>query len=340
MLSFLDDYSGYNQIRMDPLDEEKMTFITADANFCYRVMPFGLKNIGTTYQRLMDRVFKQQIRLNIEVYMDDMVVKSQSIPQHVADLEEVFRELRKYDMHLNPKKCTFGVGGGKFLNFMITHRGIEAKPDKCTVILEMRNPANIQEVQNLNSRLATLSRFLLKLLEKEKPFYKLLKITEPFLWDETCEQAFLAFKTIATPLILSRPRPKAPLLLYLSVADESVSSALTQEEGKHQLPIYFTSRILHNVEKRYQIIEKVVLALTTSAPQLRPYFQSHQVVVKTNYLIKQVLRKLELAGRITAWPIELSELNIHYEPRGPMKTQFMEDFLAEFDGNDTTTPYW
>ena len=83
-----------------------------------------------------------------------------------------------------------------------------------------------------------------------------------------------------------------------------------------------------------------MLALTTSAPQLRPYFQSHQVVVKTNYLIKQVLRKLELAGRITAWPIELSEFNIHYEPRGPMKTQFMDDFLAEFDGNDTTTPYW
>ena len=73
-----------------------------------------------------------------------MVVKSQSIPQHVADLEEVFRELRKYDMHLNPKKCTFGVGGGKLLSFMITHQGIEAKPDKCTVILEMRNPANIQ----------------------------------------------------------------------------------------------------------------------------------------------------------------------------------------------------
>ena len=83
-----------------------------------------------------------------------------------------------------------------------------------------------------------------------KSFYELLKKNEPFLWDETCEQAFLAFKkTIATPLVLSRPRPGVPLLLYLSVVDEAVSSTLVQEEGKHQLPIFFTNRILHDAEK-------------------------------------------------------------------------------------------
>jgi len=137
---------AYNHIRMHSPEKEKTTFITEDANFCYKVMPFGLKNTGATYQRLMDRVFKQQIGQNIEVYVDDMVVKSQSIPQNMADLEEVFEELRKYNMRLNPKKCTFGVGSGKFLGFMITHRGIEANPNKCTIILEMRNPTNIQEV--------------------------------------------------------------------------------------------------------------------------------------------------------------------------------------------------
>ena len=91
---------------------------------------FGLKYAGATYQWLMDRVFKQQIRQKVEVYVDDMVVKSQSIPWHVADLEEVFKELRKYDMCLNLEKCTFGVGRGKFLSFMITHRRIEVDPDK------------------------------------------------------------------------------------------------------------------------------------------------------------------------------------------------------------------
>ena len=92
---------------MHPHDEEKTAFITEDANFCYRVMPFGLKNAGATYHRLMDRVFKKQIGWNVKVYVDDMVIKSHSMAQHVADLEEVFREIQKYDMRLNPKKGTF-----------------------------------------------------------------------------------------------------------------------------------------------------------------------------------------------------------------------------------------
>ena len=205
----------------------------------------------------------------------------------MADLEEVFGELRKYNMRLNPEKCTFGVGGGKFLGFMVTHRVIEANPNKYIAILEMHNPTNIQEVQRLNSTLASLSRFLPKLAEKVKPFYKLFKKTEPFSWDKTYEQALLAFKkTIVTSLVLSQPRLVAPLLLYFSVADKAVSSAFVQEEGKHHLPIYFTNRMLHDIKKRYQMIKKVALALITSARQLRPYFRSHQVVVKMNYPIK------------------------------------------------------
>ena len=122
-----------------------------------------------------------------------MVVKSQSIAQHVSDLEEVFEELREYDMRLNLQKCTFGAGGGKFLGFMITHRGIEANPNECNAILEMCSQTNDQEVQILNGRLASLSRFLLKFVEKVKLFYKLLKKIKPFLWDETYEQAFLPY---------------------------------------------------------------------------------------------------------------------------------------------------
>jgi len=230
----MDAYFGYNQIRMHTPDKEKTTFIIIDSNFCYMVMPFGQKNADASYQRLMERVSKQQIGQNVEVYLDDMVVKSQTIAQHVADLEEVFAELCKYDMHLDLEKCTFGVDEGKFLRFKITHRGIEANPDKCTSIVEMHSPTNVQEVHKLNGRLASLSRFLLKFSKKAKPFYKLLKKIVPFLWFETCEQAFLAFKkTIAAPPVLSQPTPGIPLLLYLSVTNEVVSSTLIQDEGNH-----------------------------------------------------------------------------------------------------------
>ena len=139
---------------------------------------------------------------------------------------------------------------------------------------------------------------------------------------------------------MSQPRPGAPLLMYLSVAGKAVSSVLIQEEGKHQHPVYFTSRMLHDAEKRYQMIENVALTLIISARQLRPYFQSHQLVVKTNYPMKQVLRKPELAGRMVAWFVELSEFDIHYEPHDLMKTQLIADFLVEFTWNDITTPNW
>ena len=123
-----------------------------------------------------------------------MVIKSHSIAQHVANLGEDFGELCKYNMCLNSEKCTFKVDGGKFLGFMITHRGIETNLNKCIAILEMQSPTNVQEVQKLNGTLASSSKFLPKLAEKEKSLYKLIKKTKPFLWDKTCEQAFLAFK--------------------------------------------------------------------------------------------------------------------------------------------------
>lgn len=174
-LSFLDAYSRYNQIRMYPQDEEKIAFMSNNANYCYRVMPFGLKNAGATYQRLMHKVFLEQIGRNMEVYMDDMVVKSSNLEKHLDNLREVLGQVKKFNMRLNPEKCSFGVQGGKFLGFMLTCRGIEASPEKCRPILEMQSPTNIKEVQRLAGRIAALQRFLPKSAERDQSFFKLLK---------------------------------------------------------------------------------------------------------------------------------------------------------------------
>jgi len=120
VLSFLDAYFGYNQIPMAAFDMNKTAFITDDANYFYRVMPFGLKNAGATYQRLMDKVFSHLMGQCVEVYVDDMVVKSPSHHQHAEDLSAVLSALRQYNFHLNLDKCVFGVDHGKFLGFMLT----------------------------------------------------------------------------------------------------------------------------------------------------------------------------------------------------------------------------
>ena len=149
LLSFMDAFSDYNQISMDPDDQEKTSFVTAQGTYCYRVMPFGLKNAGATYQRMMNRMFQKQIGTTMEVYIDDMLVKSPTAKLHIAHLSEAFQILREYNMKLNPAKCAFGVSARKFLGFIVNNRGIEANPDKIKVVLDMPSPSGIKEVQRL-----------------------------------------------------------------------------------------------------------------------------------------------------------------------------------------------
>ncbi|KAM1104893.1 hypothetical protein ACFX13_013508 [Malus domestica] len=119
LLSFMDAYSRYNQILMNPLDQEHTTFTTDRELYCYKVRPFGLKNAGATYQRLVNSMFAEQIGKSMKVYIDDMLVKSKHVDQHITNLSETFTILKRYRMRLNPNKCAFGVGSGKFLGFMI-----------------------------------------------------------------------------------------------------------------------------------------------------------------------------------------------------------------------------
>jgi len=125
LLSFMDAYSGYNQIPMAEEDKKKTTFMTESGNYYYNVMPFDLRNAGATYQCMMNKVYDKELLGDIlEVYMDDMIAKSHQEVDHAAHLKRVFEQTRKYNMRLNPKKCTFGVQAGKFLGFYLTEKGI------------------------------------------------------------------------------------------------------------------------------------------------------------------------------------------------------------------------
>ena len=124
-LSFMDAYSGYNQIMMQKPDQENTSFVTDVGLYCYRVMPFGLKNAGATYQRLVSAMFKSQIGKTMEVYVEDMLVKSKKAADHMENLAEMFSVLRRNGMKLNPLKCSFRVASGKFLGFMVNARGPE-----------------------------------------------------------------------------------------------------------------------------------------------------------------------------------------------------------------------
>ncbi|WJZ92797.1 hypothetical protein VitviT2T_011774 [Vitis vinifera] len=123
-LSFMDGSSGYNQIRMAPRDEELIAFHTSKGIYCYKVMHFGLKNVGATYQRAMQKIFDDMLHKNVKCYVDDLVVKSRKREDHLRDLCMVFDRLRRYQLKMSPFKCAFSVTSGKFLGFIVQHRGI------------------------------------------------------------------------------------------------------------------------------------------------------------------------------------------------------------------------
>ena len=259
LLGFMDTFFGYNQISMDPDDQEKTSFVTAQGTYCYRVMSFGLKNAGATYQRLVNRMFQKQISVTMEVYIDDMLVKSTTAELHIAHLSEAFQILRNYNMKLNPAKCAFGVSAEKFLGFIVNHRGIEANPDKIKVMLDMPSPSGIKKVQLLTGRITALSRFVSKASDKCQPFFEVLK--KAFQWDTKCEEAFSALKTyLSSPPVLVSPVEGELLTLYLVVSDFSTSAVLVRDKERVQHPVYYCNRALRGAGERYPRMENLILA--------------------------------------------------------------------------------
>ena len=217
LLTFMDAFSGYNPIKMDEEDQEKIAFITSQGFYCYKVMPFRVKNVGATYQRLVNKMFNKQIGRNMEVYVDDMLVKSKEELAHLDDLRETFTTLKQYQMKLNPSKCVFGVASGMFLGFMVSQRGIEANPEKVQAIINMVSPRTIKEVQKLTGRIAALNRFVSRAMDKCLPFFKTLK--QAFAWTDECEAAFQDLKHyLSNPPLLSPSKEVENLYLYLTVS--------------------------------------------------------------------------------------------------------------------------
>ena len=220
MLSFLYAFFGYHQIPMTPAEEEKIAFITPHELYCYKIMPFGLKNVDATYQRLMTKIFKPLVGRTVEVYIDDIVVKSKTREDHVHHLQEVFHLLRRYDMKLNPSKCAFGVSVGKFLGFMVTQRGIEVSPDQIMAVMETPTPRSKKELQRLTGKLVALRWFIAWFTNKLRPFFLVLRKADVIGWTDNCQSALEKIKHYLTqPPILNSPQPREQLYMYLVVSD-------------------------------------------------------------------------------------------------------------------------
>ncbi|XP_062119250.1 uncharacterized protein LOC133833000 [Humulus lupulus] len=266
----------------------------------------------------------------MEIYIDDMVIKSRQGVSHVDDLTECFDILDSYRMKLNPTKCAFGVSSGQFLGYVVIQRGIEANPTQIASLSEVKEPRTIRDVQALTGKIVALSRFISRMSDRCQPFLQCIKKSTNTTWGTKQNTALEELKAyLSSHPILSSPIPNEDLFLYLSVSHFAVSSVLFREDACRQKPMFYCSKMLLDVETRYSMMEKLALALITTKKKLRQFFESHTIIVYTNYPLKQVLNKPDLSGRLSKWSIELGTYNIRFLPRKAKKGQVLADFLVE-----------
>jgi hypothetical protein len=195
---------------MKESDQLATSFITPFGMYCYITMPFGLRNAGATYQRCMNHVFGQHIGRTVEVYVDDIVVKTRKASDLLFDLETTFKCLKAKGVKLNPEKCVFGVPRGMLLGFIVSERGIKANPEKIAAITNMGPIKDLKGVQRVMGCLAALSRFISRLGERGLPLYR-------FTWTPEAEEALGNLKALVTSApILVPPAAGEALLIHVA----------------------------------------------------------------------------------------------------------------------------
>ncbi|GMP93460.1 hypothetical protein CsSME_00043281 [Camellia sinensis var. sinensis] len=336
MFSFMDGFSGYNQIKMAEEDAEKTAFRTPLGNFFYTVMPFGLKNAGATYQRAMTAIFHDMIHHEVEDYVDDLVVKSKKEKDHLRDLEKVFKRCQKFKMRMNPLKYAFGVTAGKFLGFLVHRHGIEADEDKVKSIRAMPPPHSQKELKKFLEKVSYIRRFIPALAEISAPFGSLLKGDAKFEWNQEHQKAFERIKAALTsPQTMIAPQPGVPLMLYLTSTPKSIGALLVQDVDGVERPVYYISRKIRGAEVRYTPVERHCLALVFTAQKLRHYFLAHQIqIVTRSDPIRYLLSKHALTGKVARWLLALGEFEITCVAPKAIKSQALADLLAQFPSGD------
>jgi len=307
IISFMDGNAGYNQIFMAKEDIPNTAFRCPGqvGLFEWIVMTFGLKNAGATYQRVMNFIFHEFIGKLVEIYIDDVVVKSGDFIKHLADLRKVLECTRKHGLKMNPNKCAFGVSAGQFLGFMVHQRGIEISRRSIDCFNKIVAPTNKTELQSLIGKINFIRQFISNLSGKIHDFSPLLKLKadQEFIWGKEQQLALDEIKNyLINPPVLVPPQQGKPFRLYLSTDGMVISSALIQEFERKKRVIYYVSRRLVDAETRYSATEKLCLCLYFSCVKVRHYLLSAEcTVICKDDVVRYMLSMPIMSGRIDKW---------------------------------------
>lgn len=307
--SFLDGFSGYNQVSIDPKDQHKIAFATEWRIFAYCIMPFGLTNAPATFQRLMVHAFKNHLRDFLEIFMDDLCVHSLLREDHILHLEKIFEKCRIYRICLNPEKCKFMVCQGKILGHIVSKNGISTDMDKIQVIVTLPQPINARGVQCFMGHCGYYRRFIFMYASIAKPLYTFLVI---FDWTDECEQAFHKLKEalISAP-ILRAPNWNLIFHVHIDASSFAIGCILTQP-GEHKMgfPTSYASRQLNAAEKNCTTTEQEGLTMVYVVKKFCHYLLANKFMFFTDHqALLYLVNKPCSTGRIVWWFVILLEFD-------------------------------
>jgi hypothetical protein len=281
----------------------------------------------------MNYIFHDLIGKLVEIYIDDVVVKSAMVEGHLEDLRQVLERTRRFGLRMNPKKCALGVPAGQFLGFLVHERGIEIGLKSQEAVCTMVPPTTKKELQQLIGKINFVRRFISNLSGRIEPFMKLVKIkaNEEFCWGAEQQQAFEEIKEyLSKPPVLIPPQQDKPFYVYLSVGDTSIASVIIQVHDNKERAVFYLSRRMLDAETRYPNIEKLCLCLFFTCTKLHHILLSAEVIIicKSD-VIKLILSALVLKGRLGKWMFALSEFDIRYQSAKAVKGQALANLIAE-----------
>eukprot|EP00253_Pinus_taeda_P015881 PITA_15881 len=327
--SFLDGFSGYNQIRIALQDQDKTTFTSPWGTFAYRVLPFGLCNAPATFQRAFIGIFSDMLNDSMEIFMDDFTPYGVSFEDALQNLEKVLKRCIQAHLALSTEKCHMMMNEGIVLGHFISFQGIQVDPSKILVIQNLFVPKTQTDVRSFLGHAGYYRRFIKDFSKVASPLFFLLMKNAEFKWTNSCQKAFEELKhQLSTAPILRGPDWNLPFHISSDASDIAIGAVLGQEENHLPYAIYFISKNMTPAELNYTVTEKEFLAVVYAINKFRHYITGYSTFVHTNHsAIKYLMNKSVTNDRVTRWLLLLQEFDITIVDR-PGKENVVADFLS------------
>jgi hypothetical protein len=309
---FLDGYSEYNQIPLDPEDQEKTTFTCPFGTFAYRRMPFGLCNAPATFQRCMISIFSDMVERHLEIFMDDFSVFGSSFGECLHHLILVLIRCKEKNLVLNWEKCHFMVKQGIVLGHVISSKGIEVDKAKVDLISSLPPPWSIKEIRSFLGHAGFYRRFIKDFSKIARPLCNLLAKDIPFDFNDKCRTAFeILKKTLTSTPLIQPPNWGLPFEIICDASDYAVVAVLGQRVEKLPHVIYYASKTLNDAQLNYSTIEKELLVVVFALDKFRPYLLGSKVLVYSDHAaLKYLLFKKDAKSSLIRWILLLQEFDI------------------------------